>query len=45
VYLHFTKGKVRRKERERILEIQRVWTLSPTLQERRERKGETDSPK
>jgi len=42
---HFTKGKVRRKARKRVLEVQGVWILSPKLQKGEERKQETDSPK
>jgi len=42
---HFTKGKVRRKTKKRVLEVQGVQTLSSTLQEKGEKKGKTNSSK
>jgi len=42
---HFIKGKVRRKMRKRVLEMQRVQTLSPTLQKREKGKRKIGSPK
>jgi len=41
----FIKGKTRRKKRKRVLEVQRVQTLSSILQKGRRAKDETNSPK
>jgi len=42
---HFTKGKIRRKAKKGVLEVQGVQTPSLTLQKGGERKGEINSPK
>jgi len=41
----FTKSKVRRKKKKRVVAMQKVWTLSPTLQKRGKEKGKTNFPK